>query len=179
MIPLTVTHRCIKSLTNYSFKMPYKIREIVSLTLFSPRHQANKRGWGKRKKALKSRLPQNVPTNTIPDSQLTCARWYESWWKWFLQATTVLKVGSFPAASEATSKPVLSQLRTTVEEEAVKKSSVTRGFGAHIIGRHVTAVFQFSHDFPTNIASVNLVISYNKVFSHYSNTCAGVLTLYK
>ncbi len=40
----------------------------------------------------------------------------------------------------------------------------------------------FSEKFgnPTNIASVNLVISYNKdFFSHYSNTCAGVLTLYK
>ena len=34
---------------------------------------------------------------------------------------------------------------------------------------------------PTNIASANLVISHNKVFfpPHYSNTCAGVLTLYK
>ncbi len=33
---------------------------------------------------------------------------------------------------------------------------------------------------PTNIAGVNLVISCNKgFFFHYSNTCAGVLTLYK
>ena len=32
---------------------------------------------------------------------------------------------------------------------------------------------------PTNIASVNLVISCKKFFFHYCNPCAGVLTLYK
>ncbi len=34
-------------------------------------------------------------------------------------------------------------------------------------------------DYPTNIASVNLVMGCSKAsFLHYSNTCPGVLTLY-
>ena len=33
------------------------------------------------------------------------------------------------------------------------------------------------YEYPTNIASVNLVISCNKVLLHYSKTCVGVLTL--
>ena len=47
-------------------------------------------------------------------------------------------------------------------------------------GRELFAASFFLVDpYPTHIASVNLVISCNKVFFHYYNTSAGVLTLHK
>ncbi len=38
---------------------------------------------------------------------------------------------------------------------------------------------RIKQEFPTNIASVNLVIGCSKFFFNYSNTCPGVLTLYE
>ena len=49
--------------------------------------------------------------------------------------------------------------------------------GAHLVGYFSKEKESPDGEYPTNIASVNLVISCNKVFFHYSNICAGFLTL--